>query len=67
MVITLLGCCLLMGFIAADSILEWRHLFRRINGQSSEDLPVPLSPLVMLPCYALMMVMWVIGARQAGI
>jgi hypothetical protein len=67
MVITLLACCVLMGFVAGDSMLSWRHLFRQINGESAEDLPVPLSPRVMLPIYVLMTALFIIGTRQAGI
>jgi hypothetical protein len=67
MVITLLACCVLMGFVAADSMLHWRYLFRQINGESTDDLPVPISSRVVVACYVLMTLLWIVGARQAGI
>jgi hypothetical protein len=56
-----------MGFVAADSMLHWRYLFRQINGESTDDLPVPISSRVVVACYVLMTLLWIVGARQAGI
>lgn len=66
MVITLLICCMGLGFVLADTILSIRILWRTVNDVPTNDLPRRVDWKVVNVVWLLTIILWFVGLRQAS-